>query len=298
MHLGTATVDEAGSTTVDLADEVDHAVNLGVGRVQIVVVDIEAVRKARLARHDKILGGNIHSVGIDTASSSESDVDETIATKDAREDTRTDSTIFVEHLVDNVPLQMVRIVVSTFQSITHSIDLASVSTTKLLDVVFDDRGEGSFVADVVDPARELRVPDKGVTTNELAIAGSPVDKGIGTAKVELTAVGFNGIPLHRVLRRKLTELGAENGSVGSNVESVRIGAGTPELLALGTEPGVNTSGSSRPSWRGGGRSRRRDDGGAGGGSGNNGGCRARSGDSCRRSSCAIGREGFHQSEVS
>jgi len=43
MHLGTATVDKAGSTTVNLADEVDHAVSLGVGRVEIVVVDVETV---------------------------------------------------------------------------------------------------------------------------------------------------------------------------------------------------------------------------------------------------------------
>jgi len=184
------------------------------------------------------------------------------------------------------------------QRITHSVDLASVATTKLLNVVFNDRGEGGPIANVVDPTRELRVPDEGVTTDELAVAGGPVDKGIGTTKVELTTVGLGRIPLHGVLGRKLTEVAAENSSVGSNVERVRISASTPEFLALGTEPSMKTSGR-----RGSGR----------GGSGRGSRChasrrcgrrdssrRAGSGDSgsgCRSTSRGIGWKGFHQSEV-
>jgi len=163
--------------------------------------------------------------------------------------------------------------------ITHSVDLASVTTTKLLNVIFDDRGEGGPVIDAVDPTRELRMPDEGVTTDELAIAGGPVDEGIGATKVEVTTARFNRIPLHGVLGCKLAELGADNSSVGSNVERVRIGASTPELLALGAEPGVKTSGrggSSRCGHRGSGS--RRSGGGGGANSGSGGGA-----DACRRS---------------
>jgi len=43
MHLGTATVDEASSTTINFLHEVDHTISLGVGRVEVVVVDVETV---------------------------------------------------------------------------------------------------------------------------------------------------------------------------------------------------------------------------------------------------------------
>jgi len=192
---------------------------------------------------------------------------------------------------------------------THSVDLASVATTELLDVVLNDRGEGVPIADAVNPSGKLRVPDEGVTTNELAVTGGPVDEGISTAEVEVTTAGFDGIPFHGVLWRKLTELGAENGSVGSNVERVRIGAGTPEELALGAEPGMETSWRSRSSRdaRGGSRSNCGGAGGAGGGSAGGGGAnssgsRSRSrnrgggGGDGSRSAWVDGQE-LHESEV-
>ena len=67
---------------------------------------------------------------------------------------------------------------------THSVDLASIATSKLLDVIFNDRGEGRLVADVVHPVRELRVPDKGMATDELAVAGGPVDESVRPAEAE------------------------------------------------------------------------------------------------------------------
>jgi len=49
MHLGTATVDEASPAAVDLLHEVDHTISLGVGRVKVVVVDVETVEGRTLS---------------------------------------------------------------------------------------------------------------------------------------------------------------------------------------------------------------------------------------------------------
>jgi len=42
MHLRAASIDQLASRVVHLLDKVDHAVELGIGRVQVVVVDVES----------------------------------------------------------------------------------------------------------------------------------------------------------------------------------------------------------------------------------------------------------------
>lgn len=77
-------------------------------------------------------------------------------------------------------------------------DLALVATHHSPDVILHHRNQGVLVPDLGDPAGELRVPDKGVTTDELVVAGSPVDKAVGVAELEVTARWLGGIPLHAV----------------------------------------------------------------------------------------------------
>jgi len=41
MHLCPATINQLAARVVDLLDQVDQAVDLGIGRVQVIVVDVE-----------------------------------------------------------------------------------------------------------------------------------------------------------------------------------------------------------------------------------------------------------------
>jgi len=94
MHLSTDTVDQLG-TGVDLLDKCNNSVELGIGRIEVVVVNVK-------------LG-----TGIGITGSLESDVNERlrnaispsryrlvrsayVATKDVGEDTGTKGTIFIE----------------------------------------------------------------------------------------------------------------------------------------------------------------------------------------------------------
>ena len=43
MHLSTDTVNELGSTAVDTLDQADHSLNLGVVRVEVVVVNVQLI---------------------------------------------------------------------------------------------------------------------------------------------------------------------------------------------------------------------------------------------------------------
>jgi len=44
MHLGPTTIDEAGASTVDLAHDTNHTIHLGIGGIEIIVVDIQPIR--------------------------------------------------------------------------------------------------------------------------------------------------------------------------------------------------------------------------------------------------------------
>lgn len=80
-------------------------------------------------------------------------------------------------------------------------------------MVLNDTGKCGGAADRGNPAGQLRVPYKGVATDDVSIGLGVVDEGITTSKVEAVLAGFNGIPFHAVLRRKLVELGLDDGGI-------------------------------------------------------------------------------------
>ena len=74
-------------------------------------------------------------------------------------------------------------------------------------MVLHDRDQGVLVVDLGDPVGELAVPDKGVTTDLLAVGLSPVDEPVGTVEVEVATGRLCGIELHGVLGGDLAEVG-------------------------------------------------------------------------------------------
>lgn len=90
-------------------------------------------------------------------------------------------------------------------------------------MVLHDRDQGVLVVDVGDPGGHLAVPDKSVTTDELAVGLSPVDEPVSTAEVEVATGRLSGIELHGVLGGDLAEVGL--GSV------VDVGVGENALVA-------------------------------------------------------------------
>lgn len=198
MRLGADTVN--GDALRDpLLDVVAHAGgDLGsVGRVKAVVVDVQ-------------LG-----VGVSLAGSAEGNADKLLA-EDAGEDRVTQTAVPLEDLVDNVP----------------GVDLALVTSSDVGNVVLNDRLELVLVVDVLDPLRQLRVPEEGVAADLDAVLLGKVDDLVGGAEVELALAGLSGIPLHRVLGGDLAEDGLDGVGVLGVGEEVGVGDGTKVLLAL------------------------------------------------------------------
>jgi hypothetical protein len=73
-------------------------------------------------------------------------------------------------------------------------DLAGITANDLGDVVLNNAGQGTRVADRRHPAGQLRVPDGSVSTDELVVLNSPVDKGVKTVEVEVALRGLDGVP--------------------------------------------------------------------------------------------------------
>ena len=203
VSLGADTVN--GNTLGDpLLDVFGHALGLCVrSNVEVVVVDVQ-------------LGGRVSSLG-----GLESNADKVLA-KDVVEDTGTEASVLGEHLVDDVP----------------GVDLALAASHDGLDVVLHDGGQSGLVTDLADPRGQLRVPDGGVATDELAVVLGKLDRLVGSAKVEVAARGLGGIPLHRVLAGDLAKVGLDDGSVLAAVESVGVSGSTKVLPALGLHGGI------------------------------------------------------------
>lgn len=103
------------------------------------------------------------------------------------------------------------------------------------------RGDGA------DPAGQLAVPHKSVTTDGLSVCLRKADQGIGVAEAEAILRGLGGIPLHGVLGADLAELGLDDVRVRAAGEKSGI-SGCAEVLALGlglSVEGAGTSGGSR-----------------------------------------------------
>jgi hypothetical protein len=139
-----------------------------------------------------------------------------------------EGTVFVEDLVDDV-LGLL----ASSRSFGERIcaypdeDLALVAAHDGADVSLHHGDQGVLVSDLRDPARKLRVPDKSVTTDELAVGGGPVHESIGSAELEVTTRRLSGIELHRVLGGDLTEVGLCDVADVARVESVDVAGSTP-----------------------------------------------------------------------
>jgi hypothetical protein len=94
-------------------------------------------------------------------------------------------------------------------------------------VKLHDGDQSVLVLDLGDPARELRVPDESVTTDELAVGRGPVDQTVGSAELEVATRRLSGIELHRVLGGDLTEVGLCDSADVASVESADIAGGAP-----------------------------------------------------------------------
>lgn len=73
-------------------------------------------------------------------------------------------------------------------------DLALVSSDGRSNVVLDDGRQSRFVPDVRHPAWQLRVPNGGVSTNDLVIRHSKVDQSIKASEVEITSRALDRVP--------------------------------------------------------------------------------------------------------
>lgn len=112
------------------------------------------------------------------------------------------------------------------------VDLALVASNDVGDVVLDDLGQSSLVVDVLNPLRELGVPDQSVTSDLEAILLSKVDDLVEAAEVELALAGLGGIPLARVLGGDGAKVSLDDGGVLCDAEQVGVGDGSVVELAL------------------------------------------------------------------
>jgi hypothetical protein len=115
-------------------------------------------------------------------------------------------------------------------------------------VVLDDSRQSRFVADLRDPAGQLRVPNSSVSTEELVVILGELCGLVGGAESELAAGALSGIPLHAiidehqhqtskpwsgnipVLRSDLTKVCLDDGGVLATIESAGV-CGSTEVLA-------------------------------------------------------------------
>jgi hypothetical protein len=67
-------------------------------------------------------------------------------------------------------------------------------------VVLKHTGQGRLVADLADPARQLRVPEQSVTTDQLAVLGGPVNEVVSLSEVEAATAWLGSIPLEQEKR--------------------------------------------------------------------------------------------------
>lgn len=85
-----------------------------------------------------------------------------------------------------------------------------------------------------------------MATDELVVAGGPVDQSIGTLEVENTTLRLSGIELHRVLGGDLAKVGSCESADAALVESVDVTGSAPvprnrQLEQLGRSAVQHTS---------------------------------------------------------
>jgi hypothetical protein len=208
VHLGADAVDgNAGGAP--LLDVFDHTLSLAVvGNVKVVVVDVQ-------------LAG-----GVGRASSLEGNADVVLA-DDVEPVALPEGSVFVEDLVHHV-LGLLAFCRSFREPLCAypDEDLALVAAHDGPDVSLHHGNQSVLVVDLGDPARQLRVPNECVTTDELAVALGPVDDGIGTGELEVATRRLSGIELHGILGGDLTEVGLCDVAAVA-VETTNVAGGAP-----------------------------------------------------------------------
>jgi hypothetical protein len=94
-------------------------------------------------------------------------------------------------------------------------------------VVLHDRDQGVLVVDRADPCRQLAVPDKSVTTDQLVVGLGEVDEVVSSAELEVATRRLSGIPLHRVLGCDLAEVGLHQVGDVALLESTLVHSSAP-----------------------------------------------------------------------
>jgi hypothetical protein len=94
-------------------------------------------------------------------------------------------------------------------------------------VVLHDRDQGVLVVDRADPCRQLAVPDKSVTTDQLVVGLGEVDEVVSSAELEVATRRLSGIPLHRVLGCDLAEVGLHQVGDVTLAESTLVHSSAP-----------------------------------------------------------------------
>lgn len=216
-HLGANAVN-GNASGAPLLNVLDHTLGLAVvGDVKVVIVDVELGRRVSgtsglKSDADVVLADDLHPVALP------------------------ESTVLVEDLVGDVLRSSVLVSMETaFVSTYPCVDLALVAADDGLDVVLHDRDQGGLVVDVGDPGGHLAVPDKGVTTDKLAVGLSPVDEPVSTAEVEVATRRLGGIELHGVLGGDLAEVGLSSVVDGALAKNALVAgsAPVPRCLSVG-----------------------------------------------------------------
>lgn len=197
MCLGANTIDRH-TGSLPFLNIADHTGNFAVVRViEIVVIDVQ-------------LG-----IGIGLTCLIESNADKVLA-KNPGEDRAAQGAILVEDFIDDIP----------------SIDAAPPLGTRPGYVVLDDAGQGARASDVLNPCRELGVPQERMASHQCTVALCKVDDLIGVVEGEAILGALDSIPLHRVLASELVELSLGDSRQPRIVKVVVVNRGTEVFLAL------------------------------------------------------------------
>ena len=73
-------------------------------------------------------------------------------------------------------------------------DLALVSSDRRGDVILDDGRQCRFVPDIGHPSWQLRMPNSGVSTDNLVVRNSKIDQSIKASEVEVTPRALDRVP--------------------------------------------------------------------------------------------------------
>lgn len=116
-------------------------------------------------------------------------------------------------------------------------DAASIPTNNSGDMGPDNLSQLLRVCDRLDPARQLRMPDQSMTSDELAVVGSPVGQVISRAPVVRSLSALKRAPFHRVLAGHLAKVGLDDGGISITLQKSLV-SGSAEVFFAGGDEGL------------------------------------------------------------